>query len=56
MQLGDAEDLMTLRTLCDDKGLGREALDAIKRLKTVSATSIKSAGRYIQTQQKPRSV
>lgn len=31
-QFGDADDLTTLRTLCDDKGLGREALDAIKKI------------------------
>lgn len=31
-QFGDADDLMTLRTLCDDEGLGREALDAIKKV------------------------
>lgn len=31
-QFGDADDLTTLRTLCDDEGLGREALDAIKKI------------------------
>lgn len=31
-QFGDADDLTNLRTLCDDEGLGREALDAIKRI------------------------
>lgn len=31
-QFGDADDLTTLRTLCDDEGLGREALDAIKTI------------------------
>lgn len=31
-QFGDADDLTTLRTLCDDEGLGREVLDAIKKI------------------------
>lgn len=31
-QFGDADDVTTLRTLCDDEGLGRQALDAIKRI------------------------
>jgi len=31
-QFGDVDDFTTLRTLCDDEGLGREALDAIKRI------------------------
>lgn len=31
-QFGDADDLTTLRTLCDDEGLGREALNAIKKI------------------------
>lgn len=31
-QFGDADDLTTLRTLCDDEGLGREALDAIRKI------------------------
>lgn len=31
-QFGDADDLTTLRTLCDDEGLGRDALDAIKEI------------------------
>jgi hypothetical protein len=31
-RFGDTDDLTTLRTLCDDEGLGREALDAIKRI------------------------
>lgn len=31
-QFGDADDLRTLRTLCDEEGLGREALDAIKKI------------------------
>ena len=31
-QFGDADDLTPLRTLCDDEGLGREALDAIKKI------------------------
>ena len=31
-QFGDADDLQNLRGLCDDEGLGREALDAIKKI------------------------
>lgn len=31
-QFGDADDLPTLRTLCDDEGLGRDAIDAIKKI------------------------
>lgn len=31
-QFGDADDLTNLRTLCDDEELGREALDAIKKI------------------------
>jgi hypothetical protein len=31
-QFGDAGDLTALRTLCNDEGLGREALDAIKTI------------------------
>ena len=31
-QFGDADDITTLRTLCDDEGLGRDALDAIKKI------------------------
>lgn len=31
-QFGDADDLTTLRTFCDDEELGREALDAIKKI------------------------
>jgi len=31
-QFGDADDLQNLRSLCDDEGLGREALDAIKKI------------------------
>ncbi|MEA9585886.1 NERD domain-containing protein [Xanthomonas sp. WHRI 10064A] len=31
-QFGDADDFADLRILCDDEGLGREALDAIKKI------------------------
>ncbi|GHD74904.1 hypothetical protein GCM10011419_12030 [Vogesella fluminis] len=31
-QFGNTDDLQNLRSLCDDEELGREALDAIKKI------------------------